>query len=86
METNTHFLEVQLLRKNCKEQKEAKAMPAKYNIASTELIEAAQEEAQDWVAQNSKFSDMSFIAKRTIAEFILNRNGYTMFKNNGPVA
>lgn len=57
-------------------------MPAKYNIASTELIEAAQEEAQDWVAQNSKFSDMPFVARRTIAEFILNRNGYTMFKDN----
>ena len=55
-------------------------MSTKYNVASTELIEAAQEEAQDWVAQNSKFSDMPFIAKRTIAEFILNRNGYTMFK------
>ena len=57
-------------------------MSNKYNIASTELIEAAQEEAQDWVEQNSKFSDMHFIARRTIAEFILNRNGYTMFKDN----
>lgn len=55
-------------------------MSTKYNVASTELIQAAQEEAQDWVKQNSKFSDMPFIASRTIAEFILNRNGYTMFK------
>lgn len=55
-------------------------MSTKYNVASTELIQAAKEEAQEWVKQNSKFSGMPFIAELTIAEFILNRNGYTMFK------
>ena len=55
-------------------------MPTTYNVASPELIQAADEEALDWVAQNPHFSEMRFIAQRTISEFILNRNGYTRFK------
>lgn len=63
-------------------------MSTTYNVklASPELVQAADEEARDWVDQNPHFSEMRFIAQRTISEFILNRNGYTRFKNKGPVA
>jgi hypothetical protein len=51
-------------------------------LAEPELVQAADEEARDWVDQNPHFSEMRFIAQRTISEFILNRNGYTRFKKD----
>lgn len=50
-------------------------------LADPELVQAADEEAQNWVDQNPHFSAMPFVAQRTISEFILNRNGYTRFKD-----
>jgi hypothetical protein len=47
--------------------------------ATEDHIEIAHEIAKNWVDGHKKFSGVEFLAVRAVAEYLLNREGKTMF-------
>jgi len=48
-------------------------------LATEDEIALAHQIGEDWALENIKFSDMLFLAIRTVAEYNLNMSGKTMF-------